>query len=119
MTYLPKIAFALLVPNLAFADPFDGVYKQTAHSECALVGVDGGSLEIKDGIFHGVEMQCRMTNPVDINDMDATIFQMECSGEGQTWSERAIVMNDAEQAGIIMIWNGYAFRYSRCEEGEY
>ncbi|MCG3269384.1 hypothetical protein [Yoonia sp. I 8.24] len=119
MTYLPKIAFALLAPNLAFAVPFDGVYKQTAHSECALVGVDGGSLEIKDGIFYGVEMQCRMTNPVDINDMDATIFQMECSGEGQTWSERAILMNDAEQTGIIMVWNGYAFRYSRCEEGEY
>ena len=60
-----------------------------------------------------------MINPVDITDMDATIYQMECSGEGQTWTERSIVLNDAEQAGIIMVWNGYAFRYARCKDGEY
>ncbi|SFR59707.1 hypothetical protein SAMN04488005_3140 [Yoonia tamlensis] len=119
MTYFPKIVLALLAPNLAFADPFDGIYKQTAHSECALVGTDGGSLEIREDIFYGVEMQCRMINPVDIEDMDAMIYQMECSGEGQTWSERAILMNDAEAPGIIMIWNGYAFRYARCEDDEY
>ena len=37
------IAFAVL-PGLALAGPFDGVYKQTANVECFLVGVDGGSL---------------------------------------------------------------------------
>jgi hypothetical protein len=41
---------------------------------------------------------------------------MSCSGGDQIWSERAMVMNDAEvEGGIIMIWDGYAFRYSRCE----
>jgi hypothetical protein len=59
-----------------------------------------------------------MTRPVDINDMDATIYQMQCSGEGQTWTERAMLMPDAEETGIYMIWEGYAFRYERCEEGE-
>jgi hypothetical protein len=119
MKKFAQIAVFSCLPGFAFADTFDGVYKQTVHSECSLVGVDGGSLEISDGIFHGVEMQCRMTNPIDINDMEATIYQMECSGEGQTWTERAIMMNDAEETGIIMVWNGYAFRYERCEEGEY
>lgn len=119
MTYLTKTIFAILLPNLAFADQFDGVYKQTTHSECALIGVDGGALEIKDGIFHGVEMQCRMVNPVDITDMTAIIYQMECSGAGQTWTERSILMDDADATGIIMVWNGYAFRYERCGDGEY
>lgn len=102
----------------AFAGPYDGVYKQTANAECSLVGVEGGSLRIAENIFYGVAMQCRMSRPVDINDMDATIYTMECSGDDLTWTERAIVMNDADNTGIYMIWDGYAFRYDRCREEE-
>lgn len=118
--FLPLLCcIAGLIPAALQADAFDGVYKQTAHSECSLVGADGGSLKIEESIFYGVEVECRMARPVDINDMDATIFHMECSAEGETWTERAIMMNDAEGTGIYMIWNGYAFRYERCEEGEF
>ncbi len=113
-----SFAFGLFLPAAATAGPYDGVYKQTANAECSLVGADGGSLKIEEGIFYGVEVQCRMTAPVDINDMDATIYTMECSGEGQTWTERAIMMSDKASDGLYMIWNGYAFRYDRCEEGE-
>ncbi len=118
--FLPPAYLILgLFPAIALAGPFDGVYKQTANSECALVGADGGSLKIEESIFYGVEVECRMARPVDINDMNATIYHMECSGEGSTWTERAIMMNDAEGTGIYMIWDGYAFRYERCEEGEF
>lgn len=110
---------AAAFPALVFAGPYDGVYKQTANAECALVGVDGGSLRIADNTFFGVEVQCQMTNPVDINDMDATIYTMVCSGDDGTWTERAVMMNDAAKTGIYMIWDGYAFRYDRCEAGEY
>ncbi|WP_341368018.1 hypothetical protein [Yoonia sp. BS5-3] len=108
-----------LVSGAVTADTFDGVYKQTEHSECSLVGVDGGSLKIEESIFYGVEVACIMARPVDINDMDATMFYMECSDESTTWTERAILMSDAEKTGIYMIWDGYAFHYDRCEEGEY
>lgn len=114
--YLKLAIFAFVFPISLTAGPFDGVYKQTANADCALVGVDGGALRIAENIFYGVEMECRMTRPVDINDMNATIYQMECSGEGQTWTERAILMTDADRSGIYMIWNGYAFRYDRCLE---
>ncbi len=117
--YLTLAVFCLLTPGQGQAGPYDGVYKQTANAECSLVGADGGSLKIAESIFYGVEVECRMTNPVDINDMDATIYTMECSGEGQTWTERAIMMIDAQDPGIYMIWDGYAFRYDLCEEGEY
>jgi hypothetical protein len=40
---------------------------------------------------------------------------MECSGEDQVWTERAMLMDAAEDDGIIMMWNGYAFAYARCE----
>lgn len=116
---IPTSVFVgLAFTAIAHAGPYDGVYKQTVNAECALVGADGGSLKISENIFYGVEVECRMTKPVDINDMDATIYTMECSGEGSTWDERAILMNDSSGEGIYMIWDGYTFRYERCEEGE-
>ncbi len=109
------VALACL-PGLAMAGPWDGVYRQAANAECALVGVDGGSLRIDAGVFYGVGMECQMTRPVDVLDMDATLYTMECSGDGQQWTERAMLMKDAQGDGIIMIWNGYAFRYDRCPD---
>ena len=115
-----RLAMTLaLLPGLAMASPYDGVYKQTANSECALVGVDGGAVEVREGIFYGVEMQCRMTRPVNVVDMDATLYTMQCSGEDQSWSERVMLMKPAtpegeDTPGLIMIWNGYAFVYKGC-----
>lgn len=109
------IAFATL-PGLALAGPFEGVYKQTANAECGLIGVDGGALEIKDGIFYGVDVECRMTSPVNVVDMDATLYTMQCTGDDTVWTERAMLMDDKETNGVIMVWNGYAFRYDRCED---
>ena len=100
----------------AAESPYDGVYRQAANAECALVGIDGGSVRIADGIFQGVEVDCRMTNPVNVLDMDALLYTMQCSGDGQIFSERAMLMNKAEGDGIIMVWNGYAFVYDRCPD---
>lgn len=115
-TWLMWSVLASVAPGLAAASPYDGIYRQNANAECALVGADGGSLEIREGIFYGVEVECRMTRPVSVVNMDATLYTMQCSGEGQSWSERAMLMQDAEDDGIIMIWDGYAFRYSRCDD---
>ncbi len=108
---------ALTLPGLALAGPYDGVYRQAANADCGLIGVDGGAISIEDGVFNGVEMECRMTRPVDVVNMDATLYTMECSGEDQIWSERTLLMNAAAEGGLIMLWNGYAFRYDRCPDG--
>jgi len=116
---MKKLALTMiLAPVIAAATPYDGVYRQNANAECALVGVDGGALKIEDGIFYGVELECRMTRPVNVVNMDATLYTMACSGNDEIWTERAMLMNDAESGGIIMIWDGYAFRYSQCPDPE-
>ncbi|WP_249138923.1 hypothetical protein [Actibacterium sp. MT2.3-13A] len=104
---------ALAAPG--FAGGFDGVYKQGPAWDCGLVGVDGGALMVRDGIFHGVEMQCRMENPVSVRGMDAVLYDMACSGEGSAWTARALFMTAAD-GGLIMVWNGYAFQYDRCPD---
>ncbi|WP_237063771.1 hypothetical protein [Loktanella sp. M215] len=109
------LTLALLATS-AQAGPYDGTYKQAANSECALVGIDGGSVKIAEGIFYGVEVSCRMTNPVNVLDMDALLYTMQCSGDDQSFSERAMLMNKAQGDGIIMVWDGYAFVYDRCPE---
>lgn len=114
---MTRLALLLaLVPGLAAATPYDGVYRQTANADCGLIGVDGGAIKLEDGIFTGVDMECRMTRPVNVVNMDATLYTLVCSGEDANWTERAMLMEDAQEDGIIMIWNGYAFRYARCEE---
>ena len=100
----------------ATAGPYDGTYKQAANAECALVGIDGGSVRIADDIFYGVEVECRMTDPVNVLRMDALLYTMQCSGEDTLFSERAMLMNKAQGDGIIMVWDGYAFVYDRCPE---
>lgn len=115
MHFIARTFLMCVAPALAVAGPYDGTYRQTANSDCALVGVDGGSIQIGDGIFHGVEVQCRMTRPVDVINMDATLYTMQCSGDGQAWTERALLMHAAEDEGLIMLWDGYAFVYDRCE----
>ncbi len=107
---------ALFLPAVAVAGQFDGVYRQAASTECGLVGVDGGALLIRDNTLFGVSMQCKMTRPVDVVDMDATLYSMQCSGSGQSWVERAMFMHPADGDGLLMIWNGYVFRYERCPD---
>ncbi|KAA9007114.1 hypothetical protein [Histidinibacterium aquaticum] len=104
-----------LLPGLASAQGYDGTYRQSANADCGLIGVDGGAVRIEDGIFYGVGMECRMTQPVNIVDMSADLFTLECSGdEGELWTERVMLMDAAEDDGLFMIWDGYAFRYDRC-----
>ena len=115
-TILSATILSVFGAQAALAGPYDGVYKQAANAECAMIGVDGGAVRIADGIFYGVEVECRMADPVNVLDMDALLYTMQCSGEDQVFSERAMLMNKAEGNGIIMDWDGYAFVYDRCPE---
>ena len=117
---LPRFLLAALLaaPSLAPALPWDGTYRLSEDAYCTRVGEEGGALRIEEGMFTGVGSTCRMTEPVDVLDLDATLYVMQCEGEGQEWTERAMLMKAAEGDGIFLIWQGYAFRYDRCEEAE-
>lgn len=93
--------------------PYDGLFKPAPTTDCTRVGGDGGALKIEDGTFFGAESQCRMTQPVNVRDMEAVLYDMVCTGEGEDWQQRAMFMTAAD-GGIIMVWNGFAFKYDRC-----
>lgn len=110
----PAVAAVALSAGAAMATPYDGTYRPSEESDCTRVGVEGGALRIEDGLFEGIKSECRMTRPVDVVDMDATLYTMECSAGDTSWTERALLMQAAGDDGLIMLWNGYAFRYARC-----
>ncbi len=109
------LAAALAAPSLAAALPWDGTYLLSADADCDRVGEEGGALRIGEGVLTGVGSTCRMTEPVDVLDLDATLYTLDCEGEGETWTERAMLMRAAEGDAIFILWRGYAFRYDRCE----
>lgn len=110
---LLRLAVMGLVGAPVAAGSFDGVFKPSPTADCTRIGEDGGALKIEKNVFHGVESQCRMTNPVNVRDMDAVLFDMKCTGEGTDWAQRALFMRAADD-GLIMVWNGFAFKYARC-----
>ena len=115
MTIRPLLLAVLLgTPALGQPLPWDGTYRLSKDADCDKVGEEGGALRIEGGVLTGVESTCRMTEPVDVLDLDATLYVMECEGEGSTWTERAMLMEAAEGDGIFLLWRGYAFRYDRC-----
>jgi hypothetical protein len=105
------LAIAFAAP--AMANPFDGLYKPSPTTDCTVEGGDGGALRVKENVFHGIESQCRMTRPVNVRDMDGVLYDMICTGEGEEWTSRALFLRAAD-GGLILAWNGYAFKYDRC-----
>ncbi len=69
-------------------------------------------IQIRRGVLSGTENDCRMTNPVEVRDMDATLYDLVCVGEGMEWEERAMIMRSAR--GVVIIRRGYAQDFDRC-----
>lgn len=103
------------LPAAAQETTFDGLWRANPTTECLYTGDKGSALKVEDDVLYGVETQCDMTNPVNVRDMDAQLYDMECSGEDDAFADRAMFMR-AEDGGLYMIWNGIAFKYERCGE---
>jgi len=107
----PFLALGIAAPAAALE--VEGRYKATPEADCAGPDDAEGLIRIEDGIFSGIRSRCEMRNPVNVVGMNAQLFDMHCEGENETWTERALFMEGAE-GGLILAWNGYAFRYERC-----
>ena len=51
--------------------------------------------------LHGVESQCRPTNPVTVNGMSGVPYDGECAGAGETCSKRMMLMRVPEGPAVI------------------
>lgn len=70
-------------------------------------------MRILDGVFEGVGTTCRLTVPVNVRDMDAQLYDLVCDGEEGEFTRRALLMRAADD-GLIVAFDGYAFKYESC-----
>ena len=112
------LALLLATPLAAQETPYDGNYRPLYDSgtwDCKSVGQDGGALRIGAGKFFGVESTCSLRNATNVRDMDATLYDMTCEGEGDVWTRRVMIME--REGGIAMIYDGGIFSpLDRCGE---
>ena len=94
--------------------PFDGIYFPTGATgwDCRTIGADTGALAVANGFVEGVENRCAMTNPVNVRDLPAVLYDLECSGEGLVSTERAMLMRSSH--GLYVIRDGYVADWTRC-----
>lgn len=52
---------------------FSGLWRANPTAQCVYTGGDGSALKIEDNTLFGVENRCDMTNPVNVNDMNAQL----------------------------------------------
>lgn len=83
--------------------------------DCAAPRYEGGNLQLSETELWGTENHCLMTNPIHIRDIDGILFDMECNGEGEIYTERQLFLN--EQDGSLTTHSrGYTNNYQLCEE---
>ena len=115
---LRLVCLTFLLPTVAAAQDtldFSGLWRANPTAGCTYTGGEGSALKIEDATLFGVENQCAMTNPVNVTDMDAQLFDMDCDAEGQSFAARAMFMR-ANDGGLYLIWDGIALKYESCAE---
>ncbi len=110
--------FTLLMTTLALAcpalaGPYDGKYRYNDSWNCRDVGSDGGAIRIGKGTFEGVENHCTMSEPVAVRGLDATLYDLNCSGEGKTWRNRIMLMRQ-DDGTLLIVSEGVSHVWNRC-----
>lgn len=109
----------LVAAGSAWADTsgFDGRYKLNPGVPGCVVGegdVINAAFEISNGRFVSIETECRLTNPTNIRDMSAMLFDLTCSSEGTEWSDRIFLMKK-DDGSLLRVVDGMAFTNPPCE----
>ena len=109
--------FALLAPIQAVAGPFDGLFRPNydwAESwDCKSVGRDGGAMAIDGEKVWGIDNPCTLSDPVEVRGMSAVLYDLTCAGEGEPYSERAMIM--AHPFGVYVVTDGLVLDWLRCD----
>ncbi len=94
---------------------YEGLYRPNAewaeNWDCKTLGQDGGALAVIDNQFLGVERACRLTNPVNVRDMAATLYDAECTAEGMTSNERMMLLDLPDGLAVLTDGNVNILRH--------
>lgn len=115
-----KLMFSIAMlasTSIAYATPFDGLYAPADSFErwsrkASEIGEGLGAVGVVGGYLEGVENSCELTKPTNIRGMDAIVYDAICSGEGEQYTHRVMLMR--HDSGIYVIENGYSSKWRSC-----
>ncbi|GKY87856.1 hypothetical protein [Sinisalibacter aestuarii] len=111
------LAACILIPAAAGAGPFDGLYRPNddwaERWDCQSVGMEGGALEITGTTITGVDNACTLADPVEVRGLNAVLYDRTCTGEGEPYSERLMLMG--HDFGVYVITDGLVLDWLRCD----
>ena len=117
MTRSAHALLALVLLTIpAHAQGYDGRYQI---GQCT-ADVSDNQMSISGDRISFWESSCRLTNPVAVRDIaGATLFDAVCSGEGESWTYRLLVMPGVTSAepyeGLILLREGSVVLYQKCD----
>lgn len=114
---LPIAAFACFAFPAFATTPYDGVYRPDADWarswSCIEIGSAGGAIAVGDGRLVGVQGVCDLNDPQPVRGLRATLYDAVCTGEGQNFEHRMLLMQTAK--GIAVLQNGLLIELRRCD----
>lgn len=107
------LILAAFLPSAALSGPLDGVY-DVSEEACGKEFSDGRITIAEPDIFYH-ESSCTMANGQPLEGFrTAWVYDLTCQGEGDTWSERAILSLVFEGDRLIHLSDGYGYEALRC-----
>lgn len=92
---LAIVATFAAAPALAQVSPFDGEYGYPDIDGCVVEGYTTcPAVRVEGGRFFGEESACDLVPVAPVPGMNAAVYDMNCSGEGDTWQVRALFHRD-------------------------
>lgn len=82
-----RVRITLLACMLVVASPVTLVSAVELDGWCLSADPCGGAMPIRNGHFTICEAECRLRNPVSVRDMDATLYDVICSGDSHPLSK--------------------------------
>lgn len=105
------------VPAALADDGFDGLYRPAgpgfANWTCDTIGLDGGAFSIQGQQVVMVERWCELNAATPVRDMDAVLYDATCFSEGETSTERVMLMR-RDEGGVYLVRNGSLVAWDIC-----
>ena len=113
------ILVALLAPLPAagqtLLDEVQGLYYPPNQGtwDCATLGMDGGAVGVQGDTLHGVENACTLSNALPIPGMNAALFGLTCTAEGQSYDAGNVILVPTDN-GLGLVYDGFVTTWLRC-----
>ncbi|MEZ5722798.1 MAG: hypothetical protein R3D59_15215 [Paracoccaceae bacterium] len=114
-TLVPVAVVLGLCAVTAVAGPFDGVY--VAHSDAGAPDWSGCAaldILIADDRVRYFDVDCSLTAPVQIRDMDALLFDGQCTLDGRSKAGRVLIRR-METGDVMLVTPFMDVRLAGCE----